>query len=74
MKILPGEYYVTRSDEAISTVLGSCISACVRDPARNVGGMNHFMLPEDASARTQQLARSRPSDSPPATARTRWKA
>ena len=49
VKILPGEYYVTRGDEAISTVLGSCISACIRDPVRNVGGMNHFMLPEDAS-------------------------
>jgi chemotaxis protein CheD len=49
VKILPGEYYVTRGDEAISTVLGSCISACVRDPLRNVGGMNHFMLPQDAS-------------------------
>ena len=49
MKILPGEYYVTRGDEAITTVLGSCISACMRDPVKNVGGMNHFMLPEDAS-------------------------
>ena len=49
VKILPGEYYVTRAEEAVSTVLGSCISACVRDPVKNVGGMNHFMLPEDAS-------------------------
>ena len=49
VKILPGEYYVTRGAEAISTVLGSCISACVRDPLKNVGGMNHFMLPEDTS-------------------------
>jgi chemotaxis protein CheD len=48
-KILPGEYYVTRNEEAVSTVLGSCVSACVRDPLLNVGGMNHFMLPEDAS-------------------------
>ena len=47
-KILPGEYYVTCHDEAITTVLGSCISACVRDPARNIGGMNHFMLPADS--------------------------
>jgi len=47
VKILPGEYYVTRSVEAISTVLGSCIAACVRDPARKLGGMNHFMLPAD---------------------------
>src|ERR671930_2339383 len=50
VKILPGEYYVTRSDEAITTVLGSCISACIRDPVANVGGMNHFMLPEDNSS------------------------
>jgi chemotaxis protein CheD len=47
VKILPGEYYVTRGDEVISTVLGSCISACLRDPLRGIGGMNHFMLPED---------------------------
>jgi chemotaxis protein CheD len=49
-KILPGEYYVTRSDEVITTVLGSCISACIRDPSAQVGGMNHFMLPEDSSS------------------------
>jgi chemotaxis protein CheD len=48
VKILPGEYYVTRTGEAISTVLGSCVSACVRDPERRLGGMNHFMLPVDA--------------------------
>ena len=48
-KILPGEYFVTRSDEAITTVLGSCIAACIRDPAVGIGGMNHFMLPEDNS-------------------------
>ena len=48
-KILPGEYFVTRSDEAITTVLGSCIAACIRDPVTRIGGMNHFMLPEDGS-------------------------
>jgi len=49
VKILPGEYYVTKGDETVTTVLGSCISACIRDPKLNVGGMNHFMLPEDKS-------------------------
>lgn len=44
-KILPGEYYVTNHNEIITTVLGSCVSACVRDPDTGVGGMNHFMLP-----------------------------
>lgn len=44
-KILPGEYYVTTQNEAIVTVLGSCVSACVRDRVFGIGGMNHFMLP-----------------------------
>lgn len=44
-KILPGEFYVTSADMAISTVLGSCVSACIRDTRLNIGGMNHFMLP-----------------------------
>jgi chemotaxis protein CheD len=46
VKLLPGECYVTRHDEAIVTVLGSCISACIRDPETGLGGMNHFMLPD----------------------------
>ncbi len=44
-KILPGEYYVTTGGEMISTVLGSCVAACIRDPLLGVGGMNHFLLP-----------------------------
>lgn len=52
IKILPGEFYVTRDNEKIETVLGSCISACVRDPVAGVGGMNHFMLPVDKNAST----------------------
>lgn len=49
-RVLPGEYYVTNhEDEMISTVLGSCVAACVRDPELKVGGMNHFMLPEGDS-------------------------
>jgi chemotaxis protein CheD len=48
-RVLPGEYYVTRNDEGICTVLGSCVSACIRDSRLNIGGMNHFMLPLDNS-------------------------
>ncbi|MAA72866.1 MAG: chemotaxis protein CheD [Bermanella sp.] len=44
-KILPGEFYVTTHGEMIGTVLGSCISACIRDTKLGIGGMNHFMLP-----------------------------
>jgi chemotaxis protein CheD len=48
-KILPGEYYVTTNEEAVVTVLGSCVSACVRDRVFGIGGMNHFMLPANKS-------------------------
>jgi chemotaxis protein CheD len=48
-KLLPGEYYVTTVGEQIATVLGSCVSACVRDRRLGIGGMNHFMLPLDTS-------------------------
>jgi len=44
-KILPGEFYVTENDEVVVTVLGSCVSACIRERKTGVGGMNHFMLP-----------------------------
>ena len=43
--ILPGEFFVSREPMVVYTVLGSCISACIRDPIAGVGGMNHFMLP-----------------------------
>ena len=44
-KILPGEYFFTPKDMLIVTVLGSCVSACIRDRVSGIGGMNHFMLP-----------------------------
>ena len=46
VKVLPGEYFVHDEDILITTTLGSCISACIWDRDRRVGGMNHFMLPE----------------------------
>ena len=48
VKILPGEYYVTKRDLALVTVLGSCVAACIRDRDSGMGGMNHFMLPGDS--------------------------
>jgi chemotaxis protein CheD len=44
-KILPGELYVTRQHELISTLLGSCVAVCMRDRVNKIGGMNHFKLP-----------------------------
>lgn len=31
--------------DILSTVLGSCIAACIYDPVANLGGMNHYVLP-----------------------------
>jgi chemotaxis protein CheD len=45
VKIFPGQYYVSQTDEILVTTLGSCISACIRDSRTGIGGMNHFMLP-----------------------------
>lgn len=45
IKLLPNEYFVTREDIVLSTVLGSCVAACLRDAEAGMGGMNHFMLP-----------------------------
>lgn len=46
-KILPGEYCVSDQGMLLVTVLGSCVAACIRDVDSGVGGMNHFMLPDD---------------------------
>jgi chemotaxis protein CheD len=49
-KISPGEYYFTDKSMVIVTVLGSCVSACIRDTVTGIGGMNHFMLPDGAKS------------------------
>ena len=42
-----GDTYVTSDpEEVLTTILGSCIATCIRDPLAGVGGMNHFLLPE----------------------------
>jgi chemotaxis protein CheD len=46
-KILPGEYFVSSKEALLVTVLGSCVAACIRDVDSGIGGMNHFMLPDD---------------------------
>ncbi len=52
IKLGPGDHAVSGAPEALLlTVLGSCVSACIRDPLAGVGGMNHFMLPESRDGR-----------------------
>jgi len=57
-KIGPGEVYATQREMVIVTVLGSCVSACLRDPQSRIGGMNHFMLPFQSSQPEGPLSES----------------
>jgi len=50
VKLLPGEYFVSGDDIVLSTVLGSCVAACMWDRGAKVGGMNHFMLPGEGGS------------------------
>jgi len=45
VKVKPGEFYIANDDLVITTLLGSCVSACIFDPVTGYGGLNHFMLP-----------------------------
>lgn len=45
MVLQPGEHFVSaETDVAVSTLLGSCVAACLYDPVRRILGMNHFLL------------------------------
>ena len=47
VRILPGEYHASADGTVITTLLGSCVSVCLYDRVAGVGGMNHFMLPQN---------------------------
>jgi chemotaxis protein CheD len=44
-------FHVTSDDVVITTLLGSCVAACLYDPTTGIAGMNHFMLSNDRYAR-----------------------
>jgi chemotaxis protein CheD len=43
--LMPGNIFAHRDEYTVTTVLGSCVSVCLWDPVRKLGGINHFMLP-----------------------------
>ena len=44
-----GGVVASRTPVVVSTILGSCISVCLRDAKTRAGGMNHFMLPSGSA-------------------------
>jgi chemotaxis protein CheD len=61
--ISQGQFSISDDPDAvITTVLGSCVAACIRDPQRRIGGMNHFVLPESPTLLSDQDDPSRYGD------------
>lgn len=59
IRLAPGEFAVsTDPNVVLTTVLGSCVAACICDPLAGVGGLNHFMLPESRDGRWGKAADS----------------
>lgn len=45
-----GEFAVDGGEEVVVyTLLGSCVSACIWDPDRGIGGMNHVLFVDDSA-------------------------
>ncbi len=49
--LYPGQIFVSAEAEYVSTILGSCVSVCLWDRKRRVGGINHFLLPHERGGR-----------------------
>jgi chemotaxis protein CheD len=45
-RIIVGQVSVSATPRKLSTIVGSCVAACVFDPVMKIGGMNHFLLPQ----------------------------
>jgi len=43
--LVAGSLFAHEERHIVTTVLGSCVSVCLWDCARNRGGINHYMLP-----------------------------
>jgi chemotaxis protein CheD len=54
--VILGKFRISSDpNEAITTVLGSCVAVCLFDLERGIGGMNHFLLPEGRSGDLEEV-------------------
>ncbi len=56
VSLSPAEYFASGESVTISTLLGSCVAACLFDPVRQIVGMNHFLLGNRRYAREMALS------------------
>ncbi|GAB0116636.1 chemotaxis protein CheD [Acidisoma sp. 7E03] len=57
--VVQGEQHVDNNPNAVlTTILGSCIAACIWDPVTGYGGMNHFLLPGEEGQTLEPRASS----------------
>jgi chemotaxis protein CheD len=54
--IQQGEHFATKTPTLLSTLLGSCVAACLYDPESGVAGMNHFLLANRRYARNMPMS------------------
>lgn len=45
MFIYPGKLHASKISYQLNTILGSCVAVCLYDDNKQIGGMNHYMLP-----------------------------
>ena len=43
--LMSGSIFVHEDAHVVTTILGSCVSVCLWDPVKKIGGINHYMLP-----------------------------
>ena len=43
--LLAGQLLISEEPCQVTTILGSCVAACVWDPGLGIGGLTHFLLP-----------------------------
>lgn len=54
--IVQGEYASSQDPRCcFTTILGSCVSVCLFDKEAQIGGINHFLLPEGTSSAMDEM-------------------
>jgi chemotaxis protein CheD len=53
--LLPGQMFTSDEPMTVTTILGSCVAVCLWSPAKGIGGMNHYLLPEGSATEANRL-------------------